>query len=181
MNCIQAIAFIFSGERGIRTPGPFGSTVFKTASLNRSDISPRQKYILIHIFQKIKTIAVFLKKVHPVKHLSAVHKYFWKYRYRFLIGIFFVVASNYFAVLAPEITGYVVNMVQQHLPGAKNIHTNESYNAVVDFFVGWVETMDFGKLVLICSLTILLLALLRGFFMFMMRQTLIVMSRHIEY
>ena len=31
------------GERGIRTPGPFGSTVFKTAALDRSAISPRQK------------------------------------------------------------------------------------------------------------------------------------------
>ena len=41
--------------------------------------------------------------------------------------------------------------------------------------------MDFGKLVVLCSLTILVLALLRGLFMFMMRQTLIVMSRHIEY
>ncbi len=32
-----------SGERGIRTPGPFGSTVFKTAALDRSAISPAQK------------------------------------------------------------------------------------------------------------------------------------------
>ncbi len=35
--------FRFGGERGIRTPGPFGSTVFKTAALDRSAISPRQK------------------------------------------------------------------------------------------------------------------------------------------
>ena len=117
-----------------------------------------------------------------MKQLSAVHKYFWKYRKRLLIGILFVIASNYFGVLAPEITGYVVNVVQQHLPGTKQVlHSKESYNTVVDFFVGWVETMDFGKLVIVCSLTILILALLRGFFMFMMRQTLIVMSRFIEY
>lgn len=116
-----------------------------------------------------------------MKHLAAVNKYFWKYRYRFFIGIFFVVASNYFGVLAPEITGYVVSAVQQHLPGAKPLQSHEAYNKVVDAFVGWVQTMSFSKLVLICSITILVLALLRGFFMFMMRQTLIVMSRHIEY
>lgn len=116
-----------------------------------------------------------------MKHLAAVNKYFWKYRYRFLIGIFFVVASNYFGVLAPEITGFVVNAVQQQLPGAKPAHSHEAYNKVVDAFVVWVQTMNFSKLVLICSLTILVLALLRGFFMFMMRQTLVVMSRHIEY
>ncbi len=33
----------------------------------------------------------------------------------------------------------------------------------------------------ICGITIFFLALLRGFFMFLMRQTIIVMSRHIEY
>lgn len=116
-----------------------------------------------------------------MKQLSAVNKYFWKYRKRLFIGILFVIASNYFGVLAPEITGYVVNMVQQHLPGAKVGHSKESYNTVVDFFVGWVEKLDFANLVLICSLTILVLALLRGIFMFMMRQTLVVMSRLIEY
>ena len=38
-----------------------------------------------------------------------------------------------------------------------------------------------GKVVALCGITILLLALLRGFFFFFMRQTIIVMSRHIEY
>lgn len=116
-----------------------------------------------------------------MKQLSAVHKYFWKYRYRFIIGIIFVILSNYFAVLAPEITGYVVNKVQEHLPGAKHINAKESYNSIVMLFINWVQQMDFATLVLVCSLTILVLALLRGFFMFVMRQTLIVMSRHIEY
>lgn len=116
-----------------------------------------------------------------MKHLSAVNKYLWKYRNRLVVGIFFVVASNYFGVLAPEITGYVVNIVQQHLPGAQAVHLKESYSKAVDFFVVWVQTLDFGKLILVCSLTILILALLRGFFMFMMRQTLVVMSRLIEY
>jgi ATP-binding cassette subfamily B multidrug efflux pump len=37
------------------------------------------------------------------------------------------------------------------------------------------------QVVIICGITILVLALLRGFFMFLMRQTIIVMSRHIEY
>ena len=36
-------------------------------------------------------------------------------------------------------------------------------------------------MVALCGITILVLALLRGFFLFLMRQTIIVMSRHIEY
>ena len=38
-----------------------------------------------------------------------------------------------------------------------------------------------SKVVAFCGITILFLALLRGFFLFLMRQTIIVMSRHIEY
>lgn len=117
-----------------------------------------------------------------MKHLKAVNKYFWKYRYRFVTGILLVVASNYFAVLAPEITGYVVNKLQEMLPGAKPVnHDLREHDQLVNWFIQWVNTMTFSKLVAVCSITILLLALARGLFMFFMRQTIIVMSRHIEY
>ena len=95
----------------------------------------------------------------------------------------FVVLANYFAVLAPQITGYVVNLVQQHLPGAKQVVRKPNHDLVVDFFIRNIEnrSFDFGSLVAICSLTILGLAILRGILMFFMRQTIIVMSRHIEF
>ncbi|TDO25130.1 ABC transporter ATP-binding protein [Sediminibacterium goheungense] len=118
-----------------------------------------------------------------MKHLSAVNKYFWKYRYRFFLGIFFVLLSNYFAVLAPQITGYVVNAVQQQLPGAKTPTARPVNDGLVNTFIHWVNGANFSftGLVAICSITILLLAVLRGVLMFFMRQTIIVMSRHIEY
>lgn len=116
-----------------------------------------------------------------MKHLSAVHKYFWKYRVRLFAGIVFVIASNYFGVLAPEITGFVVNKVQEQLPGGKTLNASHHYNTAVLWFVNQVSGFDYGKLLLICSITILILALLRGTFMFIMRQTLVVMSRYIEY
>jgi len=46
-----------------------------------------------------------------MKHLKSLRKYFWKYRWLFLLGILFVVLTNYFRILAPQITGYVVNTV----------------------------------------------------------------------
>jgi len=115
-----------------------------------------------------------------MKHLSALNKYFWKYRVRLLAGIFFVIASNYFTVLAPEVTGFVVGKVQQYISN-KPAKTTENYSASVKFLIGWLQHFDFSKIVIICSIVILILALLRGLFMFFMRQTLIVMSRHIEY
>jgi ATP-binding cassette subfamily B protein len=118
-----------------------------------------------------------------LKHLKAINKYFWKYRFRFLIGILFVISSNYFAVLAPQVTGYVINQVQERLPGAKPIVEKPFHDPLVNWFIGAMEPLksDFGLLIAICSLTILLLALIRGILMFFMRQTLIVMSRHIEF
>lgn len=118
-----------------------------------------------------------------VKQLSAVNKYFWKYRYRFFLGIFFVLLSNYFAVLAPQITGYVVGAVQQQLPGAKAVTSRPVNDSLVTLFIQWITNSKFSFtwLVAVCSIVILLLAILRGILMFFMRQTIIVMSRHIEY
>ena len=92
-------------------------------------------------------------------------------------------ASNYFAVLAPQITGYVINQVQQRLPGARPVGSKPVHDQLVDWFINLIQSghFSFAWLVALCSITILLLAVIRGIFMFFMRQTIIVMSRHIEF
>lgn len=118
-----------------------------------------------------------------MKHLAALNKYFWKYRIRFGTGVLLVVASNYFAVLAPQVTSYVINLVQERLPGAKHASKQLLNDPAVEWFIHALDPLknNFTTLVTICSLTILALALVRGVLMFFMRQTLIVMSRHIEF
>ncbi len=118
-----------------------------------------------------------------MKQLKALNKYFWKYRIRLAIGIVFVFLSNYFNVLAPQVTGFITDFVQQKLPGYKPPSKQPDYDTLVDKLTAWLGSYDFsvGKIVALCGTTILLLALLRGFFLFLMRQTIIVMSRHIEY
>lgn len=118
-----------------------------------------------------------------MKHLSAINKYFWKYKVRFIIGILFVAASNYFAVLAPQVTSFVVNQVQQRLPNAKQVTERHWNDPLVQWFITIMEPLksNFIKLVAICSVIILMLAVIRGILMFFMRQTIIVMSRHIEF
>ncbi len=117
-----------------------------------------------------------------MKHLKALNKYFWKYRVRLGIGIVFVFLSNYFNVLAPQVTGFVLDHVQRSLE-KKAPAEQVQYDILVSQFTHWVQAGDFtlGKVVALCGITILILALLRGFFLFLMRQTVIVMSRHIEY
>jgi ATP-binding cassette subfamily B protein len=118
-----------------------------------------------------------------MKHLKALNKYLWKYRVRLIAGISFIILSNYFAILAPQITAYVVDRVQQLLPGAVIKPVARQTDPLVNLFIAKIETFNwtFSGLVAFSGLTILFLALLRGFFMFLMRQTIIVMSRHIEF
>lgn len=121
-----------------------------------------------------------------MRHLRAVYKYFWKYRVRLSIGLLFVFVSNYFSVLTPQITGYVIDFVQRSLdlPGyVPRANNTEGYDALVRLFTDWLSATSFSweKVVALCGIVILVLALLRGFFMFLMRQTIIVMSRHIEF
>ena len=127
-----------------------------------------------------------------MKQLKALNKYFWKYRVRLGIGALFIVVSNYFAVLVPQVTRFIIDHVQKSIEATQDIvrpvatKPDREYDFFVLKFINWVETnfsqrSDLSKIVILCGITILLLALLRGFFMFLMRQTIIVMSRHIEY
>jgi ATP-binding cassette subfamily B protein len=120
-----------------------------------------------------------------LKHLKALNKYFWKYRIRLGVGVLFVFLSNYFNVLSPQVTGFVIDFVQKslRLPGYQPKRLQPDYDILVDKFIYKVQSSDYtvGRVVALCGITILLLALLRGFFLFLMRQTIIVMSRHIEY
>lgn len=104
---------------------------------------------------------------------------------RLSIGIFFILVSNYFGVLAPQVTGFIIDYVQRtlQLPGYQPQKRAARYDVLVQQFIDFVNGSNWtiGKVVALAGITILVLALLRGFFMFLMRQTIIVMSRHIEY
>jgi ATP-binding cassette subfamily B protein len=120
-----------------------------------------------------------------LRHLKKVYKYFWKYRIRLGTGILFVFLSNYFNVLTPQVTGFIIDFVQRalNLPGYRPKTVEPDYDALVDTFIFKVENSNAtaSQVVIFCGIVILLLALMRGFFLFLMRQTIIVMSRHIEF
>ncbi len=120
--------------------------------------------------------------------LRAVNKYFYKYKWRLILGVMFIIISNYFGILAPQITGYVVDKVEHQIKVVKAISSKAPvvksfYDPLVEKFIQAVENaaMPFSRLILFCGILLLAVALLRGFFMFLMRQTIIVMSRHIEF
>jgi ATP-binding cassette, subfamily B, multidrug efflux pump len=121
-----------------------------------------------------------------MKHLASLNKYFWKYKWHFLLGIIFIVLSNYFRILAPQVTKYVLNIVEvglrkDYAPRGPAVKTN--YDPLVKAFIQQLTSRDssFKTKILYSGIILLVLALISGFFMFLMRQTIIVMSRHIEY
>lgn len=113
-----------------------------------------------------------------MNHLKSVRKYFWTYRLRLLGGSVFIILSNYFAALPPQLTSFVVNKIS-----APNQPAKPETDGLVNLFIRFTNSLNwsFGNIVALCGLSILFLALLRGLFMFFMRQTIIVMSRLIEY
>ncbi|MBC7868438.1 MAG: ABC transporter ATP-binding protein [Gloeobacteraceae cyanobacterium ES-bin-316] len=118
--------------------------------------------------------------------LSTLNKYFWKYRRQFILGILFVILTNYFRILAPQITGYVVNTVVLTIKStAANeevlTRSHENYDIIVRNVLNSFDAQPFKTKILFAGLILLILALVSGLFMFLMRQTIIVMSRHIEF
>lgn len=120
-----------------------------------------------------------------MKHLSSLNKYFWKYRWHFMLGFIFVVLTNYFRILSPQLTGYVVNTVVESIKSSASseaeIKKNEkNYDFTVRQIIEKFNENPSRK-ILYTGITLFVIAIISGFFMFLMRQTIIVMSRHIEY
>ncbi len=107
-----------------------------------------------------------------MRHLSYLNKYFYTYRYRFLLGILFVFISNYFQALQPQIIRQALDMVIENI---------SLYHLYDGFSNQQLVFKHFGATLLYFGIVVLVLALLMGSFLFLVRQTIIVMSRLIEY
>ncbi|MEO6818419.1 MAG: ABC transporter ATP-binding protein [Ginsengibacter sp.] len=98
----------------------------------------------------------------------------------------FIVASNYFRILAPQVTKYVLNTVEVSLQKSGelvNPKATTHYDPLVTFFIQSLnkDNASYKTKILYSGITLLVIALISGIFMFLMRQTIIVMSRHIEF
>ncbi len=119
-----------------------------------------------------------------MRHLASLNKYFWIYKWLFLLGIIFIILSNYFRILSPQVTKYVLNTVEHSLKKSDTVGSKAAVNydpLVKTLFVDNLQASSLKNKIFVCGIILLVLALVSGFFMFLMRQTIIVMSRHIEY
>lgn len=107
-----------------------------------------------------------------MKELAALNSYFFRYKWRLIAGIAFVVLSNFFGVLSPQVIRYTFDLVKNNIT---------YYRMYEGFALQQSFYSVFNSAIVLFGITMLLLALLRGLFLFLMRQTLIVTSRLIEY
>jgi len=107
-----------------------------------------------------------------MKDLAYLNKFFLKYKWRLIPGIIFVIIANLFAVLPAQVIRTTFNLVSDNIAIYRLFSGFERQTIVLQLF---------GYSVLFFGVVVLLLALIRGLFLFFMRQTIILMSRHIEY
>jgi ATP-binding cassette, subfamily B, multidrug efflux pump len=107
-----------------------------------------------------------------MKELKYLNKYLLKYKKLILLGILFVIISNAFQIIPAQLVRHAIDLVVDNI---RIYRAFEGLSLQADFF----KIFAFG--ILLYAGLILLMALLRGFFLYLVRQTLIVMSRHVEF
>lgn len=108
-----------------------------------------------------------------LKPLRALRPYLYKYRGRLILGTIFIIISNVFAIIPPGIIRDVMDQVYENVDQYLALGSGSEE--------GIILRKKVLKMVMFNGLLLLLFAILRGVFMFLMRQTIVVMSRHIEY
>ena len=97
-----------------------------------------------------------------MKELQYLNKYFIKYKYRFLLGIFITIVAQIFSLFTPKLISRSFKLIEEY-----------TQNAVA---LDAVKSQLLQNIALILGTTII-----AGILTFVMRQTLIVMSRHVEF
>ena len=98
-----------------------------------------------------------------MKELQYLNKYFIKYKYHFILGIIITIAAQIFALFTPKLVSQSINNISDFLENPSPDNSLVSRALLVAFGL------------------IILTTLISGFLTFLMRQTLIVMSRLVEF
>ncbi|OGX83582.1 ABC transporter ATP-binding protein [Hymenobacter coccineus] len=106
-----------------------------------------------------------------MRALTAVNPFIYRYKWHFLGGVLFVVLSTLLTIFPAQLVRYAFDLVSEGIDLYHLFAGTQAQSGVYDLF---------GRNVLFYGVLIIVLALLRGIFLFFMRQTLIVMSRLVE-
>lgn len=107
-----------------------------------------------------------------MKHLKTLNHYFVTYKWHFIAGIIFVALSNYFKVLQPQMIREALDLVFENI----QLYDNLEGFALQSHYYSYLT-----KILTYFGILVVILAIIMGIFMYYTRQTIIVMSRLIEY
>lgn len=107
-----------------------------------------------------------------MKELAHLNKYLLRYKWHLILGLIFVIISNFFQIYPAQMVRHSIDLVTDNIGVYRAF---EGTPAQSDFFD------VFSSSILIYGILIVIMALLRGLFLYFVRQTLIVMSRLVEY
>ncbi|RDB04406.1 ABC transporter ATP-binding protein [Runella aurantiaca] len=107
-----------------------------------------------------------------MKALAHLNKYLVKYKWYLILGTVFTIISNLFGIIPAQLVRYALDLVKDTLDVYFLFKGSSLQANLYDIF---------AFSILLYGILILIMALLKGIFLFLVRQTLIVMSRHIEY
>jgi ATP-binding cassette subfamily B multidrug efflux pump len=107
-----------------------------------------------------------------VKDLAHLNKYLLKYKWHLILGTIFIIISNFFGIIPAVVVRYSFDLLQNSF---------KIYDAFDGFGIQSESLKMITSSLLILGVVILVSALLKGVFMFFMRQTIIVMSRLVEF
>ena len=108
-----------------------------------------------------------------MKSLKHLHKYFIKYKIRLFWGVLFVAASNLFAIFPAQLVRKSIDLIKSQLEKLVQAKHNVGVKLEIE--------NELGEAILYFTFLVISFAIIRGLFMYFMRQTIIVMSRKIEY
>ena len=98
-----------------------------------------------------------------MKELQYLNKYLYTYRKKLLIGVFITIIARIFSLFTPRLVGNSMTAIEQFLKQTSQ------------------DSVALGKILLFNIALIIVASLVSGFFTFLMRQTIINVSRYIEY
>ena len=107
-----------------------------------------------------------------MKELSSLNPYLAKYKYRILFGVIFIALSNWFGVFPAQIIRLAFDLVKDNLANYQLTKGFENQAILKSIII---------QIALLFGALIVLIAIIKGVFMFFMRQTIIVVSRLIEF
>ncbi|QNL21622.1 ABC transporter ATP-binding protein [Hyphobacterium sp. CCMP332] len=107
-----------------------------------------------------------------MKALQYLNKYLYKYRLRLILGVIFVIISNILQIIPASLVRHALDLMSESYDLLQYYKDTDVRDIIEDSFISSA---------LLYGLIILLMVVLRGIFLFFTRQTIIVVSRLIEF